>query len=107
MYNIKTKNNHTNYQSGDEFHMDFLVGKNIGKFNVGVSGYYLKQLTDDKQAGVKVGTDGNRGQVLAFGPSVKYEIQGGTFLIGQWQNETNVKNRFGGSKVWLKLITPL
>ena len=107
MYNIKTRNTYTDYQSGNEFHMDYLVGKNFGNLGVGLSGYYLKQLSDDTQAGVKVGTDGNRGQVLAVGPSVKYKIQGGTVLIGQWQNETNVKNRFGGNKVWFKLITPL
>ena len=28
-------------------------------------------------------------------------------FIGQWQRETNVENRFGGDKVWFKLIMPL
>ena len=107
MYNIKTKNNDTNYQSGDEFHMDYLVGKNIGNWGVGVSGYYLKQVTDDKQNGVKVNSDGKRGQVFAIGPSVKYKTQGGTHFVAQWQHETKVENRFGGDKVWLKMIMPL
>jgi hypothetical protein len=107
MYNIKTKNTYTNYQSGDEFHMDYLVGKNINNWGFGVSGYYLKQLTDDTQNGVKVATDGNRGQVFAAGPSVKYKNQSGTLFIGQWQHEMAVENRFGGDKVWLKLIMPL
>ena len=107
MYNIKTKNTDTDYRSGDEFHMDYLVGKNIGNWGIGVSGYYLKQVTNDKQNGVKVNADGNRGQVFAIGPSVKYRTKGGTHFIAQWQHETKVENRFGGDKVWLKMILPL
>lgn len=106
MYNIKTKNTDTNYRSGDEFHVDYLVGKNIGNWGIGVSGYYLKQVTNDKVGGVKY-LDGVRGQVFAFGPSIKYRTKGGTHLIGQWQHETKVENRFGGDKFWFKLITPL
>lgn len=107
MYNIKTENNDTDYQSGDEFHMDYVVGRNFGPWALGLGGYYLKQLTDDKRNGVKVGPDGNRGQVFAIGPSVRYSSPGGTHFIGQWQHETEVENRFGGDKFWLKLIMPL
>jgi len=107
MYNWKTENNDTNYQSGDELHVDYLVGKHIGPWSVGVSGYYLKQLTNDKQNGVKVGVDGNKGQVFAIGPSIKYETKAHEQLIFQWQHETKVENRFGGDKVWFKYIKPL
>ncbi|MBL8251404.1 MAG: transporter [Candidatus Competibacter sp.] len=106
MYNIKTRNDDTDYDSGDEFHMDYLVGKTFGNWGVGLSGYFMKQITDDKQNGRTVGTDGNKGQVFAIGPSVKYQTAGGTILVGQWQHETNVENRFGGDKVWLKVILP-
>lgn len=107
MYNLKSKNKDTDYRSGDEFHMDYLVGKHFGPWSVGVSGYYLKQLSDDKQAGVKVGADGNRGQVAAIGPSVKYENSSHSHFIFQWQHETSAENRFQGNKVWFKLITAL
>ena len=107
MYNIKTRNKDTDYQSGDEFHMDYLVGKNVGNWAFGISGYYLKQTEDDKVGGVTVGTDGNRGEVFSIGPSIKYKTAGGTHFIGYWQHETRVENRFGGDKVWLKLIMPL
>lgn len=107
MYNWKTKNKDTDYQSGDEFHMDYLVGKHIGPWSVGVSGYYLKQTTDDKLAGTKVGADGNRGQVFAIGPSLKYETAAKSHLIFQWQRESNVENRFQGDKLWFKFITGL
>ncbi len=105
MYNIKTKNTDTDYRSGDEFHMDYLVGKHIGNWGLGISGYYLKQTTDDKLDGNK--QYGKRGQVFAYGPSVKYSTKGGTHFIAQWQHETEVENRFGGDKVWLKMILPM
>lgn len=107
MYNWKTKNTDTDYQSGDEVHLDYLLGKHFGPWAIGVSGYYLKQISDDKQNGVKVGADGNRGQVFAYGPSVKYETAGHSHFIFQWQHETDVENRFKGDKVWFKFITAL
>ena len=113
MYNFKTENNDTNYQSGDEFHMDYLLGKRFGEWGVGLSGYYLKQTTDDKQNGQTVAaqaglwSEGRKGEVFAIGPSVTYKTKGGTHFIGQWQHETSVENRFGGDKFWFKLITPL
>ncbi|MFA7268396.1 MAG: transporter [Sterolibacterium sp.] len=107
MYNIKTKNKDTDYQSGDEFHMDYLVGKHFGPWSVGLSGYYLKQLTDDKRGGVSVNPDGYRGQVFAIGPTVKFETPSHSHLVFQWQHETKVENRFQGDKVWFKLIMPL
>jgi len=112
MYNMKSKNDDTKYQSGDEFHMDYLVGKHIGDWSVGVSGYYLEQITNDKVDGATVPavpgvfSEGRKGQVLAFGPSVKYTAKGGTMFIGQWQHETMVENRFAGDKLWFKMIMP-
>jgi hypothetical protein len=120
MYNIKSKNNDSvflgqngKYQSGDEFHMDYLVGKHVGEWAFGISGYYLKQLTDDKFNGTTVPSipgvisSGRKGQVFAFGPSVKYSAKNGSMFIAQWQHETMVENRFQGDKLWFKMILPL
>lgn len=107
MYNWKTKNSDTDYKSGDEVHVDYLVGKHIGPWSVGASGYYLKQISDDRLAGARVGTDGNRGQVFAIGPTIKYENSSHSQFIFQWQRETSVKNRFEGDKLWFKFITAL
>lgn len=122
MYNIKSENKDfrpatgapkMDYQSGDEFHMDYLVGKRFGPWGVGVSGYYLKQLTNDEIDGSKIAANpgfwsaGRKGQVFAAGPSVSYTNKSGTHFIGQWHHETEVENRFGGDKFWFKLIMPL
>ena len=113
MYNIKSKNNDTKYQSGDEFHMDYLVGKHVGEWAFGIGGYYVKQLTNDKVNGTTVAgvpgliSEGRKGQVFAFGPSVKYSAKNGSMFIAQWQHETMVENRFQGDKLWFKMILPM
>jgi hypothetical protein len=122
MYNIKTENEdfrpapgapRMDYQSGDEFHMDYLVGKHIGPWGVGLSGYYLKQTTDDELEGEEISSalgpwsDGRRGQVFAIGPSVSYTTKEGVHFSAHWHRETEVENRFEGDKFVLKLIMPL
>ncbi len=122
MYNIKSENKDfrpalgapkMDYQSGDEFHMDYLVGKRFGPWGVGLSGYYLKQTTNDELDGRKISSalgpwsDGRKGEVFAIGPSLTYATKSGTHFIAQWQHETEAENRFKGDKAWFKLIMPL
>lgn len=102
MYNLKRKNRDTDYKSGDEFHMDYLIGQHVGPWTFGLGGYYLKQTTDDKLNGQSV-AGGNRGQVFAFGPAIKYDFKG-ISLVGTWNHETKAENRFEGDKFFIKLI---
>jgi hypothetical protein len=104
MYNLKTKNLDTDYQSGNEFHMDYLVGQHFGPWAVGLAGYYLRQTTDDQVNGQKVGPDGRRGQVFAYGPAIKYDYKGMSF-VGSWNHESSVDNRFQGNKFFFKWVT--
>lgn len=105
MYNIKaSKNPETQYKSGDEFHMDYTLAQRTGPWAFGVGGYYLKQTTDDKVNGVKVGANGNRGEVFAIGPQVGFTGQDGSQFIVKWHHETEAENRFQGDKVWFKYI---
>jgi len=121
MYNIKAKNKDfrpapgapkMDYESGDEFHMDYLVSKRFGQWGVGLSGYYVKQTTDDELDGEKISSalgpwsDGRKGEAFAIGPSVSYTTKGGTMLVAQWQRETEAENRFRGDKAWFKLVMP-
>lgn len=111
-YNFKTTNGATNYHSGADFHLDYAVGKHLGSWIVGGNGYFLKQVTDDTVAGVVAPAvpglwdAGRRGQVFAFGPSVSYTTKSHIMLMAFWDKETAVRNRFGGDKVWFKMIIP-
>jgi hypothetical protein len=88
--------------------MDYFAGKHLAEWVVGVSGYYMKQTTNDTTNGIvapanAVESLGNRGQVFAFGPSVGYATKNHIHLAAHWQHETSVKNRFGGDKIWFRL----
>jgi len=121
MYNIKRKNEDfrpapgapkMDYESGDEFHMDYVVGKHFGPWAVGLAGYYLKQTTNDKLEGDTLPaidglwSRGRKGEVFAIGPSVSYTNKTGTMFIAQWHHETEAENRFRGDKAWFKLVLP-
>lgn len=120
-YNKKTKNSdyrpaadapRMDYQSGDEFHVDYLLGKRFGPVGIGLSGYYMKQTTDDELEddtipGNPLFGEGRRGQVFAIGPTVSFTTKGGVLMSAQWNHESHVENRFGGDKFMLKFIVPL
>jgi hypothetical protein len=103
MYDINTKNNETDYKSGQEFHFDYTVAYHIDKWSLGIGGYFYKQVTDDKQAGILVGTDGNKGRVFAAGPQVKYDYKNMSFML-KYQREMAVENKPLGDKFWLKFV---
>ncbi len=101
MYDFNTENNATNYLSGQEFHVDYTLGKRIDKFNIGIGGYYYKQITDDELNGEKVSD--YKGQVLAIGPQFRYNHNKMAFIL-KYQMEALVKNRSEGEKLWFKFV---
>ena len=103
MYDLNGTNASTNYKSGNEFHADYAVGYNQKTTFAGIAGYYYTQTTDDQLNGFKVGSDGFRGKVFAFGPDVHVGVGEG-FMALKWEHEVGVQNRTQGEKFWLKLI---
>lgn len=113
MYNLKTTNPATHYHSGQEFHSDFALGKHLGNWMFGATGYGLAQTTDDTVNGQVVGTTagvwgaGRRGDVFSIGPSAGYTNARHMTFMADWQHETLVRNRFGGDKIWFKMVIPV
>ncbi|MFA7429619.1 MAG: transporter [Rhodospirillaceae bacterium] len=103
MYNTKLENKDTNYQSGDEIHVDYTVGKTVAEnLTLGVGGYWVHQITDDERNGV---AQNNKARVFSVGPQIKYQA-GATSLIAKWHHEVESKSAFQGDRVILKLVTP-
>jgi hypothetical protein len=101
MYNVKTENTATDYQSGDEFHMDYTLAKHFDDWSVGLGGYFVHQIQRDELNGVEV-KDSIR-KTFAIGPQVKYDYQNMSF-IAKWQNEVHSRNTFDGNRFNLKFI---
>ena len=103
MYDFNTRNKATDYRSGQEFHADFSASYNFNPLTVGVTGYYYKQTTADKQNGLRVGPDGFKGEAFALGPVVR-TVLGKIPVTLQWQHEFMAHNRPQGDKLWIKTV---
>lgn len=108
MYDFNFENDDTNYESGDEFHFDYAVGKHIGNWSLGLGGFYYKQITGDDgmmmTPGGLVDAGDNKGEQFAWGPVVAYNYKGTSFVF-KYQDEIESVNRVEGDRVWFKLVT--
>jgi hypothetical protein len=50
------------------------MSERIGRFQVGVTGYYAFQIADDKLFGVPIAPDGRKGEVLTLGGVLAYDM---------------------------------
>ncbi|MGV1786678.1 MULTISPECIES: SphA family protein [Agrobacterium] len=96
------------YRSGDELGLDFSVGYNFTpQFEVGLTGYYYKQLSDDKisepasDQALQEFANGLRGQVAAIGIGARYLSDYGEFYV-HVDREFAARNRSEGTSTWLR-----
>jgi hypothetical protein len=64
----------THYSAGSLFNLDFAISERIGRWQVGVAGFYAVQSEDDELLGVRVPPDGRRAKVLNLGGVVAYDL---------------------------------
>ncbi len=106
-YGINGRNHQTGYRSGNELTLEFSGGYRVLPHIVlGASGYYYRQLTDDRQNGAAVNGDGNRGKVTAIGPYFSYIFTPKFALLVKVQSEFGARNRPEGTRVWLQTKIP-
>jgi len=105
MYDFNTENTATKYTSGQEFHIDYATGYQIGSWKFGAEGYFYKQVTNDHGPGTAA-NDGNKGQVFAVGPGIKYDFKSGGFLEVKYVKEMFAENKSEGDKFVAKFVIP-
>jgi len=107
VYVVNQKNSATNYQSGDEFDVDWVAGVMVApRLWVEANGYYYKQVSRDMQNGLPF-NNGNYGKALGFGPQVRWTFPHGGGITAKWQHETDVENRARGNRYWIQIYIPL
>jgi hypothetical protein len=66
-------NHATDHHSGNVATLDWLAGYSVTKsLQVGVQGFFIKQITDDTVNGQTAPNDGFRGQAIGIGPRLRY-----------------------------------
>ena len=105
-YNFK--NPDTDYHSGQTLYLNWAIGwKPQPPMTVGLAGYFLRQITDDRQGGDVVGPGGNRVQVDGLGPCVKYFLPNHVMLTAKYFRDFNVRNHPRGEQFWFYVVVPL
>lgn len=105
MFSRNFENNATHYRSGNELHADFVAGKHIGAWALGVGGFAYQQVSGDSGEGAVIGSF--KGRAMGLGPQVAYTAKNGMNIAARFQHEFNVKNRSEGDKFWLNFSVPL
>ncbi|MDO9381599.1 MAG: transporter [Hyphomicrobiaceae bacterium] len=73
-WNNYRENPDTDYRTGDLVNLDFAITEHIGRFQVGIAGFYAVQIEDDKISGSSIPPDGRRGELLTLGGIVNYDM---------------------------------
>lgn len=108
-YLINTRNNATNYTTGNAVHVDWLIGHHFSEqFGIGFVGYWYQQVTDDSGARpLAFATRGFRGSGLGLGAAVLWTpaaFEGRASLIGKWVHDVGSTNRFRGDLVMISAV---
>lgn len=109
-YDVNFKNTDSGYTSGNALVVDYTLTKSLGAWTVGVGGYSVNQLEDDKsehaviQAGID-SSDGNRQTKYGAGPIVGYDF-GKATLTGYYNHGFGQKNVLSGDTFWTRLVVP-
>ena len=108
MWDYNFKNPDTNYRSGQTVYLNWGIGwKPTTPMTLGLAGYFLRQITDDRQAGAIAGPGGNRARVDGIGPCVKYFLPNHVLLTVKYFREFNARNHPRGEQFWFEVAVPL
>lgn len=104
-YNFK--NAATDYRSGQTVYLNWAVGWSPQpQLTVGIAGYFLRQITDDRQAGMMVAPGGNRVRVDGIGPCIKYFLPNHVMLTAKYFHESGARNHPRGDQFWCYAVVP-
>jgi hypothetical protein len=102
-YNYNTENSNTDYQTGQELHIDFMLNQFLSEsLAIGIHGFYLKQVTGDSGSGAKLG--GFKAEAAGVGPAVLWSTKSlgrEVTFIAKWLHEYHVERRIEGDHIFI------
>ncbi len=99
-YVTMTRNQATDYQSGDILHFDWGTGLHFGarqEWEIGVTGSVMDQLGNDSGRGAVLGPF--KAQSFGVGPAITWHTQAGHVpfsFTGKWESDFSSRNAMGG-----------
>ncbi len=108
-YTYNTENTATNYKSGDEFHVDFVLNQFLSDtIGIGLNGFYYRQLSGDTGEGALLGDF--KGEASGIGPAFYYIHEVGkrqVYFSLKSLHEFDVENRPEGNYVYASFALTL
>jgi hypothetical protein len=102
-YNYNTENSDTDYQTGQEIHIDYMINQFLSEsWAVGIHGFYLKQVTGDSGAGASLGDF--KAEAAGIGPAVLWSTKifnTDVTFIAKWLHEYDAEKRFEGDHIFV------
>lgn len=96
-----TRNDATDYQSGDLLHLDWAIGNHITpNWEIGLAANWVQQLSDDSGSGAKLGPF--KAQSFGLGPAVNYTAKWGNTPVSftaKWERDVTHTNTIGGDLI--------
>lgn len=96
-----TRNDATDYQSGDLLHLDWAIGNHITpNWEIGLAANLVQQLSDDSGSGAKLGPF--KAQSFGLGPAVNYTAKWGNTPVSftaKWERDVTHTNTIGGDLI--------
>ncbi len=107
-YTLNSENRDTNYDSGDQFHLDGTLAQHFplagGLVGLGASGCWYQQVTGDSGSGARLGDF--KGSTTSLGPAISWIGKlGKADLVAEfkWLHEFQATNRMEGDFLWGKV----
>jgi hypothetical protein len=96
-----TRNDATDYQSGNLMHLDWAIGNHIAPgWEVGLAANWVQQLSDDSGSGARLGPF--KAQSFGLGPAVNYSGKVGNTPVSftaKWERDVTSTNTIGGDLI--------
>jgi hypothetical protein len=100
-YVTMSRNDVTDYQSGDIIQLDWAVGLHLGaEWEIGVAGNFVEQIEGDSGTGARLGA--NKAESIGLGPAISYSTKIGEMPLSiqaKWQHDVHAERTFEGDVV--------
>ena len=105
-YIYNTENSDTNYQSGQEIHLDYAVNRYLSEtLALGLQGFYLRQITGDSGDGAVLGSF--KAEAAGIGPALFWTTQIAdtevSFIV-KWLHEFEAERRMEGNHFMASIV---
>lgn len=100
LFNFNWENQDTDYKTGTELTIDYLLAYHKNNWRFGATGYYYTQLENDESFGQEVAN--SKTKAFSVGPAVQYHFMNGRgpLMSASWIKDIEAENKTDSETFW-------